>query len=192
MKVGLVFAAAACGPSRVAELPVPDVRQSTDYTCSASALQAVLAYYGLEAREDELATELGATPKDGAPPEAIARVAKAHGLDASVRDNMTIDDLAAEVAQRRPPIVDLQAWSDAPRSDWHDDWEDGHYVVLVAVDGDQLVFEDPSVLGSRSFLKRDELDARWHDEDAARRHQRTGIVFAGKLPAPPPTRIHMD
>ncbi len=183
---------ASCSPSRVVELPVPDVRQSTSYTCSASALQAILAYYGIEASEDDLAKELGATPKDGAPPEAIARVAHAHGLDATVRDNMTVEELATEVAQRRPPIVDLQAWADAPRKAWSDDWEDGHYVVLVALDGDQLVFEDPSVLGSRAVLKRDELEQRWHDEDSARRHVRTGIVFGGKAPAPPPPRVHMD
>ena len=40
----------ACAtPARRHELAVPDVRQSTTYTCSASALQAVLAYYGIEA-----------------------------------------------------------------------------------------------------------------------------------------------
>lgn len=107
------------------ELPVPDVRQSTDYTCSASALQGVLAYYGIEAREDTLARELGATPADGAPPDAVARVAKSHGLDASVRDHMTVEDLAAELAQRRPIIIDLQAWSDKPRTEWASDWETG-------------------------------------------------------------------
>jgi predicted double-glycine peptidase len=183
---------ASCSPARVVELPVPDVRQTTSYTCSASALQAIFAYYGIEASEDELAKELGATPKDGAPPEAIARVAKAHGLEATVRDNMTVEDLATEVAQRRPPIVDLQAWADAPRKDWSNDWEDGHYVILVAIDGDQLVFEDPSVLGSRSVLRRDELEQRWHDEDSARHHVRTGILFGGKPPKPPPMRVHMD
>src|SRR5262245_25399786 len=73
-------ALSACAGARMRELAVPDVRQATDYTCSASALQAVLAYYGVEKREDELAKELGATPEDGAPPEAIVRVAMAHGL----------------------------------------------------------------------------------------------------------------
>ncbi len=183
---------AGCSPARPVELPVPDVVQTTDYTCSASALQAVLAYYGIEASEDGLAKELGATEKDGAPPEAIARVAKAHGLDAAVHDDMTVEELAAEVDQRKPPIVDLQAWSDAPRKDWSDDWDDGHYVILVAIDGEKLVFEDPSVLGSRSVLTRAELEQRWHDEDQGRRHVHTGIVFAGKAPAPPPGRVHMD
>lgn len=182
----------ACAGSHTRELAVPDVRQATDYTCSASALQAVLAYYGVEMREDDLARELGATPEDGAPPEAIVRVAVAHGLSATKREHMTVDDLAAEIARGHPVIVELQAWSDAPRTSWADDWDDGHYAIAVAVEGDRVVFEDPSVLGSRAVLSRRELEERWHDVDAGHRNVRAGIVFGGKPPAARPARVHMD
>jgi len=182
----------ACAGAHVRELAVPDVRQATPYTCSASALQAVLAYYGVEASEDLLAKELGATPEDGAPPEAIVRVAVAHGLAATKRENMTVDDLAAEITQGRPVIVEIQAWSDAPRTSWADDWDDGHYAIVIAVEGDRLVFEDPSVLGSRAVLSRREFEERWHDDDGGYRNVRAGIVFGSKRPAPPPARIHMD
>ena len=83
----------------------------------------MLAYYGVEMREDVLARELGATPEDGAPPEAIVRVAVAHGLSATKREHLTVDDLAAEIARGHPVIVELQAWSDAPRTSWTDDWD---------------------------------------------------------------------
>src|SRR5262249_42002099 len=93
----------------------------------------------------------GAPPRAaGAPPEAIVRVAIAHGLSASKREHMTVDDLAAEIDRGHPVIVELQAWSDAPRTSWTDDWDDGHYAIAVAVEGDRVIFEDPSVLGSRS------------------------------------------
>lgn len=186
----------ACAGSQTRELAVPDVRQATDYTCSASALQAVLAYYGIAMREDVLARELGATPADGAPPEAIVRVAVAHGLRATKREHMTIDDLAAEIARGHPVIVELQAWSDAPRTSWTDDWDDGHYAIAIAVEGDRVVFEDPSVQGSRAVLSRRELEERWHDIDAGYRNVRAGIVFGGNPAAPPsappPARVHMD
>jgi uncharacterized protein len=189
----------ACGrdPTVTDELAVPDVEQITDYTCSASALQAVLAYYGVDLGEPALAGELGATPKDGAPPDAIARVARTHGLDAEVRDGMTLGDLAAELAARRPVIVDLQAWADPPRTSWADDWDDGHYVVLIAIHGDLLVFEDPSLAGRRAILTAQELEARWHDVDANRRHDHTGVVFHTPAPATPravflPWRARME
>jgi len=195
-----LIALSACAGSRAGagtgaqarELAVPDVRQATDYTCSASALQAVLAYYGVELREDVLARELGATPEDGAPPEAIVRVAAAHGLVAAKREHMTIEDLAAQLAQGHPVIVEMQAWSDKPRTSWADDWDDGHYAIVVAIDGDRLVFEDPSVLGSRAVLSRKEFEERWHDIDGTYRNVRAGIVFGGKQPARAPARVHMD
>jgi predicted double-glycine peptidase len=174
------------------ELAVPDVRQSTGYTCGAAALQGVLAYYGISSREDRLSAEMGATPSDGIPPDAIVQAARAHGLAAELRENMTINELAAEIRERRPVIVELQAWADPPRTDWERDWDDGHYAIVIAILGDQLVFEDPSVLGSRVQLSRFEFEARWHDIDFGRRHIRAGVVFRGKVPAPPPARIRME
>jgi len=185
LALALMFAACAHDATVGEELAVPDVAQATDYTCSASALQAVLAYYATDRTEAALATELGATPADGAPPEAIVRVARAHGLDAEARDGMTFADLAAELAQRHPVIVDLEAWADPPRTSWADDWDDGHYVVLIAIHGDLLVFEDPSLAGARAVLTTAELDERWHDVDANRRHVHTGIVVHTPPPAQP-------
>ena len=191
--------ALACGrdAAPAGELAVPDVAQATDYTCSASALQGVLAYYEVTVAEASLATELGATPQDGAPPEAIARVARVYGLDAAVHDGATLAELAVEIAHRRPVIVDLQAWADPPRTTWSEDWDDGHYVVLIAIQGDTLVFEDPSLAGRRAILTAGELDVRWHDADAGRRHVHTAIVFHTPPPAHPravsvPRRDHMD
>jgi predicted double-glycine peptidase len=185
------------GSAPLPELAVPDVAQATDYTCSASALRGVLAYYGTELEESALANELGATPADGAPPEAIVRVARVHGLDATVHDGATRSELAAENAERRPVIVDLQAWADPPRASWSDDWADGHYVVLTAIDGEMFVFEDPSLVGKRATLSAAELDARWHDEDAHKRHEHTAIVFHTPAPVTPHPvvalpRVHMD
>ena len=177
---------------------MPDVRQSTDYTCSASALQAVLAYYGNDVTEPQLASELGATPADGAPPDAIVRVALARGLPAAARDGATFASLADEIRARRPVIVDLQAWADPPRTDWTNDWDDGHYVVLIAIEASTLVFEDPSLADKRATLDASELDARWHDEDRRRRHDHTAIFFATQAqapahsPAPMLARVHLD
>ena len=196
-RLGQVFLASvllvccAAAPKRE-QLAVPDVRQSTDYTCGVSALQAVLGYYGIGAREDQLAKEMAATRQDGVAPEAIVRVARAHGLTADMRENMTVDDLGAALLQHRPVIVELQAWADGHRTDWVNDWDDGHYAIVIGIEGDELVFEDPSVLGSRAVLARREFEARWHDTDFGRRHIRTGIVFGGRAPAPPPSRVRME
>lgn len=182
----LVALLPACRPP-AAELALPDVRQSTSYTCSAAALLAVLAYYGVEAREDRLAKELGATPEAGAPPPALVRVARGQGLTAELREGLTVDDLRRETRAGHPVVIAIQAWRDRPRR-YQDNWEDGHYVVVIGVEGDTVVVEDPSLLGSRGVLTRAELEERWHDTDGKRRYLRMGIIFGGRTPSPPPPR----
>ncbi|MBL9007593.1 MAG: C39 family peptidase [Myxococcales bacterium] len=185
--LSMVLTLCACATTgQGSPLRVPDVRQTTDYTCSASALQAVLAYFGEEAGEPELASELGATPQDGAPPEAIVRVARAHGLSAELREDLRIADLASAVRRGIPVIVALQAWPDAPIRDYAQAWDDGHYVVVIAVERERLVFEDPSLLGSRGVLSHQEFERRWHDQDGSVRRQRMGIFVSGRAPSPPP------
>ncbi len=188
-----------------AELALPDVRQSTGWTCSAAALQAVLAYYGVDEREDRLSRELGATPESGAPPPAILRVARAHGLTAELREGLTVEELARAVAAGTPVLIALQAWGAPPASSrsvpqgregarYRDVWDEGHYLVVIGVtrDRQRVIVEDPSLLGSRGFLTRRELEERWHDTDGKHRYVRMGIFFGGRRPAPPPCLQHVD
>lgn len=181
---------AGCTATR--ELALPNVQQTTDFTCGAAVLEAVLAYYGEETYEADLARELGATPDDGVSPDAIVRVAKAHHLQADLRQGLAVDDLRRAVAGGIPVLLAVQAWPYMPRTHFADDWDDGHYVVVVAVERDRIVFEDPSLLGSRGVLTRAELEDRWHDADGGRRNFHLGIFFSGKSPAPPPLRRHID
>ncbi len=190
--VALLFLGLGGCATRHRELAVPDVRQATDYTCGVSALQAVLAYYGIEAREDRLARELGADPDKGVNPPAIVKAAQARGLTAELRQGMTIREIAELVHEGSPVLVALQAWSDKPRSSYRDDWDDGHYAIIIAVNHDKVVFEDPSVFGSRAVLSRQEFEDRWHDTDGTQRYVRMGIIFGGKAPIGRPAPVRME
>jgi predicted double-glycine peptidase len=171
----------------VRELRLPDVRQATPYTCGAAALLSVLAYFGQEAREDTLAEALGTTPEDGAPPDAIVRVATAHGLAVRAKEGWSLAELADAMRRGRPVLVALQAWPDRGRASFADDWDDGHYVVVVAVERRVVVFEDPSILGGRGVLTHAAFLDRRHDRDGARSYVHLGIEFGGR-PAPPRAR----
>ncbi|MCK7482927.1 MAG: cysteine peptidase family C39 domain-containing protein [Candidatus Moduliflexus flocculans] len=89
---------------------MPDVRQSTGYTCGAAALQAVLAYWGMSEREDRLAARLRSTPEAGTHPDDIVRVAREFGLTAELREGLDLSDLESALAAGTTVIVDLQAW----------------------------------------------------------------------------------
>ena len=169
---------------------VPDVRQSTGYTCGAAALQAVLAYWGAEEREDRLAVRLKSTPEAGTHPLDIVRVAREYGLAAELREGLSLDDLEAALDAGTTVIVDLQAWRDRTDVPWTETWDDGHYMVLLGMDGGSLYFEDPSLLGARGVIPRDEFVARWHDYEGEppldptdRKYVRMAMFFRGSRPS---------
>lgn len=155
----------------------PDTRQSTDYSCGAAALQAVLYYYGTDKREDQLRKELGTTDKDGTEPNAIVRVARKHGLTAELKKNGTVDDLKKYVDKSVPVIVAFQAWGD--KKDYAKD-ENGHYGVVIGYDDRFIYIEDPSLLNYGKIAIKD-FEKRWHDTDKnGKPYEGLMIVMGGK------------
>lgn len=173
-------------------LPVPDVRQSTTWSCGPSALQAVMMYWGREILESDL-MRMCHTTSDGTSPDDVVRVAREQGFDAQLRDGLTVDDLKASVNAGVPVIVECQAWRDGAdlQRPWKDIWDSGHFMVVIGVDERNVYFEDPSLLGSRGVIPRAEFEERWHDVDD-RPHVHTGIFVQGSKPAPPPAFLHVD
>jgi predicted double-glycine peptidase len=169
---------------------VPDVRQSTNYSCGATAFQAVLNYWGGEdLREGVLLDKLNATLQRGTSPDDIVRVARDMGFEAELREDLTLEDLEASINAAVPVIVMAQAWRDEETS-WADDWEDGHYMVVIGLDEKNIYFEDPSLLGSRGYIPRQEFVERWHDYryelptyNTTRKYISAGIFIQGEKPA---------
>ena len=59
-------------------MDLPTGRQTYDFDCGAKALQIVMAYYGIDVREDELMEELKCD-SDGAPVRNMISVAEKKG-----------------------------------------------------------------------------------------------------------------
>jgi len=170
---------------------IPDVRQSTTYSCGAAALQAVLNYYGIDKRERALMDMLKTTEEAGTSPENIVRVATELGLQADPRENLTYEDLEKAFREGAPVICAIQAWTDAPpgKRSWAADWEDGHYVIIIGADEQFVYVEDPSLLGTRGVIPKQEFLDRWHDytgeppfDPTDRAYVRLGIFITGKTP----------
>src|SRR5262245_47551647 len=163
-------------------LPLPDVRQQTNYTCGAAALKAVLAYYGKNhLNEMALSRQLRTTPKDGTDPADIRRVAQKYGVEAQIKTGLSLRDLERSYRSGRPVIVAYQAWPEHPKQvDYKNDWVDGHYSVVIGLDEKNVYLEDPSLRGARGSIARSAFLERWHDTDRyERRLNRLGIVFSG-------------
>lgn len=188
----LLLGAAPCTSERklpAHSLAVPLFRQATPYSCGATVLQAVLAYWGVfDGKEGELYGPLNTTEKDGTEPPAIVSVAKKYGLCAELREHVEIDELRRAIVRQDTVILDIQAWRDqSKRLPWSETWEDGHYVVLVGIDDDSAYVMDPSTSAAYAYLPLSELVSRWHDyEDrhgVRREYHRAAIFIHGKKAA---------
>jgi ABC-type bacteriocin/lantibiotic exporter with double-glycine peptidase domain len=167
--------------ARARLMRLPDVRQHTAYACGAAALQAVLAYHGIDARGDELMDELGTDPVVGTRWWEIKRVAERHKLRVEKHEGMTTGGLKALLARDVPVVLAIQAWADrtalAGDVDWADRTEDGHYVVAVGYDERLFYFEDPAIFGV-GYIPHEDLAERWFDFDEhGTRLDRFGLAF---------------
>jgi predicted double-glycine peptidase len=162
-------------------------RQITDYSCGASALRAVLSYWGKEVDEAELMALLHTSSEVGTYPEDIAKGARSLGFDAEVVENLTLDRLERLTTEGYPVIALAQVWMserDAGRP-LEDIWDNGHYIVVLAVDQDHVYFQDPFIQMSKAFVPRKTFEAHWHqvmggDLERNPKLIHVGIIVKGK------------
>ena len=143
-------------------IDLPNMVQQKDYSCGASALQAICAYHGVGPGEEwAIVDDLGMDRRIGSHPFQIARTARRYGLSVAEHQPMSDAQLIRYLRRRVPVLIMLQAWGE--RRDYTDDWIDGHWVVAIGHDRAGVFFEDPSLESARGFIPFAALDARWHD-----------------------------
>jgi predicted double-glycine peptidase len=163
------------------QLVFPDVRQATEYTCGASVVQAVLFYYGIESREDKI-SEKTKTDKTGTNVNDIINTLNSYNLKTDAR-SMFVQDLKNYIDKSIPVIIAIQAWSKNKKIDYAKTYDEGHYVVVIGYDENNIIFEDPSILNNKAYLSYKELEERWHDKtNKKEKLEHFGIAVYGKAP----------
>jgi ABC-type bacteriocin/lantibiotic exporter with double-glycine peptidase domain len=172
----------------------PCGRQTFDYDCGAKSLQMVLAYYGLDVREDGLIVKLN-SGDHGTYVKDIEAVARDLGFKVTVAGAGTAEIIRRYIDARQPVIVLLQAWSEhkMTAAEWAATNQHGHYVVVIGYEDDRFIFADPSSF-PRCWLTETEFIARWHftTPDGKISLDRYYIVLQGREPVDFKGMVHMD
>jgi len=175
-------------------IEMPSGRQTFDFDCGAKALQLVLAYYGVDIREDMLIKEL-ACDRYGTPANNIVALAEKHGFRVIAGSSVSLETVKKYIDDERPVIVLVQAWADRYMTirDWEEANEYGHYVVVIGYQDGKIIFEDPSSF-PRTWMTEEEFLARWHYTDVRtqRKMDHFAIVLLGKEPVKARRLEHMD
>jgi len=119
-------------------LPVPHRLQLADGYCLPACVQMVLAYWGIERDQADLARQMGIIAHVGTPGSRVSVLAS-DTLEVTYREG-NLSDLQTAVAQGIPPIAlvhtrELPHWTVAT----------AHAVVIAGFDGDAVVINDPGM-----------------------------------------------
>jgi len=165
-------------------------RQSTEYSCGASALRSVLSYWGSDVDEAELMRLLGTNAEVGTFPEDIVRGARELGFEAELRENLTLEEVRQSTADGSPMIALAQLWRSQRNvsTPAAEEWDNGHYVVVLGVDESYVYYQDPYLRMCKAFVPRQLFEEHWHQVmggDLANKPKlmHLGIFVRGREPA---------
>lgn len=142
-------------------IPVPLAKQATDYTCGASTTQSIMAYYGDDSLESDLAKDLGTNPIYGTDHRPMISFFRSKGYQVNAYEGMTVAQLQGHLSKGDPVVCLIQAWEDNV-ADYTDFWGSGHYVIAIGYDQERIYFMDPWTLGNYTYIPVNEFIKRWH------------------------------
>jgi predicted double-glycine peptidase len=188
-------------PAPARMLAVPLVRQRTAFSCGDVAVLAILRYYEPDrygrTSETSLYGPLHTTAEQGTEPQPMAAyLSREPGLAAEARwttpaSAVGLEDLERAVDRGEPTIVAVQAWQPVSRvkdqKPWATDWDDGHYLVVIGYDAQNLYFMDPSTDGHYTYIPAGEFMDRWHDVLGGENAHAAHIAIFVHASAPPPS-----
>jgi predicted double-glycine peptidase len=154
------------------KVEVPSFRQQTNFSCGAACLAAIARYFNVgpvgadpASVEKDFIRICKTTPEDGTTTEHLEQAAEKLGLEVIFAGNdMTVAGLQDYLDRGFPVICNIQAWGHHPEG-YAADEDDGHYVVAVGYDAENVYFEDPSLSKTRGFIPREMFEYRWHDSE---------------------------
>ena len=145
------------------QLGFPTGRQNNHSDCGSTAVQTMLAYFGIDERQDDLDKELNLS-KDGVSYTNMIKVFERNGLKTS-SGRMNQDIIKQYLDENTPVIILIQAYKDGDKKTYtRDSYKDGHYVTVTGYNNNKAIFivEDPSLNNKIGYIPFDELDIRWH------------------------------
>lgn len=116
--------------------------RETPGLCGPASLKMIMDYYGVFVSEAEIARVAGATRGKGTSAKGLAKAAKHFGFKTSLKENSALMDLEYFVNKKIPVIVD-----------WFSE-DDGHYSVVVDIDGRNITLMDPQLRKILIFIRR--------------------------------------
>ena len=128
--------------------------------CGPASLKIVLAYFGVEKSEEEIADVCGKNPELGTDDAGLKKTAEHYGSKVEIKNSAEFTDIEEWLKRKVPVIVD---WFTRGRADYPDsEVADGHYSVVAGLDDEHVYLQDPEI-GTMRTISRDDFMRVWFD-----------------------------
>lgn len=150
-------------PANVIQSPVPPAKQVYLAGCGAAVMRSIFRYWGIRSGcERTVMSALGTTINKGTRPAFVAKYARECNLNAKLYPNSSWDLIKENLSYGYPIICNIQAWGTQEK---YEKLMSGHYVVIIGLTKDRVIFQDPMLSGFRGTLTITEFESRWKDLD---------------------------
>lgn len=157
---------------KTAEIRIPLRTQNSQTSCSAACLRMVLAHYGVNKSEEELAKSIG-VHKRGAEGDQIEKSAREYGFNAIWKE-FAPEEIMSLLEKEIPVIADVKSFN-------YPEANKNHWVVIEEIDlkNNKVRIADPNVKGNRRYISLAELDERWKSRNmyTGKSLTRAGVVI---------------
>jgi ABC-type bacteriocin/lantibiotic exporter with double-glycine peptidase domain len=146
--------------------PVP--QRPSNSECGPAVLHSILSYFHAGGTYRETVKACKPHPAYGTSPERLADVAQRYGLDATIEENLELNEVAEHLQAGRPVITATALYG-------------GHYVAPVGMTSRTVYVRDPLQDTCLAYLPRWDFLHHWHDTDRCGKvRRRLGIILRHK------------
>jgi predicted double-glycine peptidase len=140
-------------PEIKVSLTLPALRQSEHYSCGATALQMIMAYYGQNIREQDIIDKLGVQKESGVKLSIIQKVAEELGFITG-RKTIKLEQLVDNIYNEIPQIIAIKK----KEKDYH------HFVIPVGTYDKGIIVRDPAKI-EYGYIPLEEFKQRCYGND---------------------------
>lgn len=140
-------------------IKVPPFVQSDSSRCGPTVVKSILAYYDIEASEDELCKLCNHTFEYGCDDAGMKNALEHFGLKVAIYNNSNFEQIAYWISRNIPVIVD---WFTSGVQPGPSDLPNGHSSIVVGLDEEKIHVLDPEDGEIRHIKKEDWLRC-WFD-----------------------------
>ena len=135
-------------------IKLPYFKQDTEYSCGPTVMQMVFHFYRKVFSEEELIEKLKTDKDIGTQHQAMIDLARTEGFYVYVNNGSSLEEIIGLNSKNIPVIVNYIE----PDSD------EGHYAVVVDVEEDKIVLNDPWN-GEKFKMNLDDFEKRWYGKN---------------------------